>query len=98
MSARWQDLIVQIPSAFQFCVTGKCRIASLVLYLFLCIPSISSIQLTIQNKYPLTNCFKIVWFSSSSEIPQFRLPYDAVSFEIELVKDLGVKVNTLSLL
>jgi hypothetical protein len=59
-------------------------VASLVPYLLLRIPSISAIQ--------------IVWFSSSSEIPQFRLPYDAVSFEIELVKDLGVKVNTLFLL
>uniref|UniRef100_A0A6I8QZJ9 Dihydropyrimidine dehydrogenase [NADP(+)] n=1 Tax=Xenopus tropicalis TaxID=8364 RepID=A0A6I8QZJ9_XENTR len=29
---------------------------------------------------------------STSEIPQFRLPYDVVSFEIELMKDLGVKV------
>lgn len=33
---------------------------------------------------------------SSSEIPQFRLPYDVVSFEVELMKDLGVKVSTLS--
>ena len=31
--------------------------------------------------------------SSSSEIPQFRLPYDVVSFEVELAKDLGVKVT-----
>ncbi|CAB4009088.1 dihydropyrimidine dehydrogenase [NADP(+)]-like, partial [Paramuricea clavata] len=31
---------------------------------------------------------------SSSEIPQFRLPFDAVSFEIELVKDLGVKIES----
>ena len=30
---------------------------------------------------------------SSSEIPQFRLPYDVVSFEVELMKDLGVKVG-----
>ncbi len=30
---------------------------------------------------------------SSSEIPQFRLPYDVVSFEVELMKDLGVKVS-----
>ena len=30
---------------------------------------------------------------SSSEIPQFRLPYDVVSFEVELMKDLGVKVR-----
>lgn len=29
---------------------------------------------------------------STSEIPQFRLPYEAVSFEINLMKDLGVKV------
>ncbi|XP_069823822.1 dihydropyrimidine dehydrogenase [NADP(+)] isoform X4 [Dendropsophus ebraccatus] len=29
---------------------------------------------------------------SASEIPQFRLPYDVVSFELELMKDLGVKV------
>ncbi|XP_011181764.2 dihydropyrimidine dehydrogenase [NADP(+)] [Zeugodacus cucurbitae] len=28
---------------------------------------------------------------SASEIPQFRLPVDAVNFEIQLVKDLGVK-------
>ncbi|KAL9951246.1 hypothetical protein ACROYT_G043872 [Oculina patagonica] len=30
---------------------------------------------------------------SSSEIPQYRLPYDAVSFEVELMKDLGVKIE-----
>ena len=30
---------------------------------------------------------------SSSEIPQYRLPYDVVSFEVELMKDLGVKVQ-----
>ncbi|CAD5111842.1 DgyrCDS1106 [Dimorphilus gyrociliatus] len=30
---------------------------------------------------------------SSSEIPQFRLPFDAVNFEIKLMKDLGVKVE-----
>lgn len=29
---------------------------------------------------------------SSSEIPQYRLPFDAVNFEVELMKDLGVKV------
>ena len=34
------------------------------------------------------NCF----INSSSEIPQYRLPYDAVNFEVELMKDLGVKV------
>lgn len=30
---------------------------------------------------------------SSSEIPQYRLPYDVVSFEVELMKDLGVKAS-----
>lgn len=29
---------------------------------------------------------------STSEIPQFRLPYEVVQFEIGLMKDLGVKV------
>ncbi|GBP19975.1 Dihydropyrimidine dehydrogenase [Eumeta japonica] len=31
---------------------------------------------------------------SSSEIPQYRLPYDVVQFEIDLVKNLGVKFVT----
>lgn len=30
---------------------------------------------------------------SSAEIPQYRLPFNAVNFEIELVKDLGVKIE-----
>lgn len=30
---------------------------------------------------------------STSEIPQYRLPYDVVSFEVDLVKDLGVKIQ-----
>ena len=30
---------------------------------------------------------------SSQEIPQYRLPFDVVSFEVELMKDLGVKVE-----
>lgn len=30
---------------------------------------------------------------SAAEIPQYRLPYDAVSFEVELAKDLGVKIE-----
>ncbi|XP_059168916.1 dihydropyrimidine dehydrogenase [NADP(+)]-like [Physella acuta] len=31
---------------------------------------------------------------SSSEIPQYRLPYSVVEFEVDLMKDLGVKVVT----
>ncbi|XP_031410810.1 dihydropyrimidine dehydrogenase [NADP(+)] [Meleagris gallopavo] len=31
-------------------------------------------------------------YFSASEIPQFRLPYDVVNFEAELMKDLGVKI------
>lgn len=30
---------------------------------------------------------------SSTEIPQYRLPYDVVDFEVNLMKDLGVKVE-----
>ncbi|KAK3092130.1 hypothetical protein FSP39_025414, partial [Pinctada imbricata] len=30
---------------------------------------------------------------SSSEIPQYRLPYSVVDFEVELMKDLGVKIE-----
>lgn len=30
---------------------------------------------------------------SSSEIPQYRLPYEVVNFEVDLVKDLGVKIE-----
>ncbi|XP_047122765.1 dihydropyrimidine dehydrogenase [NADP(+)] isoform X1 [Hydra vulgaris] len=30
---------------------------------------------------------------SSSEIPQYRLPYDVVNFEIEQMKDLGIKIE-----
>jgi dihydropyrimidine dehydrogenase (NADP+) len=36
---------------------------------------------------------KFVGGLSASEIPQYRLPYDAVSFEVDLVKDLGVKIE-----
>uniref|UniRef100_W5MNS6 Dihydropyrimidine dehydrogenase [NADP(+)] n=1 Tax=Lepisosteus oculatus TaxID=7918 RepID=W5MNS6_LEPOC len=35
---------------------------------------------------------KYVGGLSTSEIPQFRLPYNVVQFEIELMKNLGVKV------
>lgn len=31
---------------------------------------------------------------SSSEIPQYRLPVEVVDFEIQLVRDLGVKIET----
>lgn len=31
---------------------------------------------------------------NTSELPAYRLPYDIVNFEIELMKDLGVKIET----
>ena len=31
---------------------------------------------------------------SASEIPQFRLPYESVSWEVKLMQDIGVKVST----
>ncbi|XP_001604620.1 dihydropyrimidine dehydrogenase [NADP(+)] [Nasonia vitripennis] len=36
---------------------------------------------------------KYVGGLSAAEIPQYRLPYDAVSFEVDLVRDLGVKIE-----
>ncbi|MGH0140474.1 UNVERIFIED_CONTAM: hypothetical protein FKN15_071989 [Acipenser sinensis] len=36
---------------------------------------------------------KFVGGLSTSEIPQFRLPYSVVDFEIKLMKDLGVKME-----
>ena len=35
-----------------------------------------------------------IFIFSSSEIPQYRLPYSVVDFEVELMKDLGVKIET----
>ncbi|XP_067109808.1 dihydropyrimidine dehydrogenase [NADP(+)] [Osmerus mordax] len=35
---------------------------------------------------------KFIGGLSTAEIPQFRLPYEVVQFEIDLMKDLGVKV------
>lgn len=37
---------------------------------------------------------KYVGGLSSSEIPQYRLPFKVVDFEISLVRDLGVKITT----
>ncbi|XP_032232152.2 dihydropyrimidine dehydrogenase [NADP(+)] [Nematostella vectensis] len=37
---------------------------------------------------------KFIGGLSSAEIPQFRLPYSVVDFEVKLMMDLGVKVET----
>ena len=44
----------------------------------------------------LANCTdsNLLSGSSSGEIPQYRLPYEVVDFEIELMKDLGVTIET----
>ncbi|CAL4059259.1 unnamed protein product, partial [Meganyctiphanes norvegica] len=36
---------------------------------------------------------KFVGGLSASEIPQYRLPFEVVNFEVDLMKDLGVKVH-----
>lgn len=36
----------------------------------------------------------IIFVNSSSEIPQYRLPFEVVTFEVDLVKNLGVKIHT----
>lgn len=38
--------------------------------------------------------FNFYFFFSSAEIPQYRLPFDVVDFEVDLVRDLGVKIVT----
>ena len=35
----------------------------------------------------------IIFYHSTAEIPQFRLPYEAVDFEVQQMMDLGVKVG-----
>uniref|UniRef100_A0A069DXZ8 Dihydropyrimidine dehydrogenase [NADP(+)] n=1 Tax=Panstrongylus megistus TaxID=65343 RepID=A0A069DXZ8_9HEMI len=44
-------------------------------------------NLTIYEKQPFIGGL------SSSEIPEYRLPYGVVQFEVDLVKDLGVKIE-----
>ncbi|XP_064625248.1 dihydropyrimidine dehydrogenase [NADP(+)]-like [Lineus longissimus] len=36
---------------------------------------------------------KIIGGLSSTEIPQFRLPYEVIDFEVEQMRDLGVKIQ-----
>ncbi|KAH0512267.1 Dihydropyrimidine dehydrogenase [NADP(+)] [Microtus ochrogaster] len=56
-------------------------------------------QVCRRSRKPASNVWSFVVISlqlfvlsTTSEIPQFRLPYDVVNFEIELMKDLGVKI------
>ncbi|KAK9497124.1 hypothetical protein O3M35_004500 [Rhynocoris fuscipes] len=44
-------------------------------------------NITIYEKHPYAGGL------SSSEIPQYRLPQDVVKFEIDLIRDLGVKIE-----
>ncbi|CAI9740097.1 dehydrogenase [NADP(+)]-like isoform X1 [Octopus vulgaris] len=62
-----------------------CGPASISCATFLARLGYSDITIFEKNKY--------VGGLSSSEIPEFRLPYDVVDFEIQLMKDLGVKVQ-----
>ena len=64
---------------YYFCLT--------VLLLF------SSNSFIFRKLLPANNIITSVCLYSSSEIPQYRLPFDAVNFEVELMKDLGVKVQ-----
>ena len=45
------------------------------------------------HRFMALSSWQNVYFSSS-EIPQFRLPYSVVNYEIDLMKDLGVRVVT----
>ena len=51
---------------------------------------------TSSHPLPCPRCYTVALccYHSSAEIPQYRLPYEVVDFEIELMKDLGVKIET----
>ena len=56
-------------------------------------PSLKKKNFPVKN-YPKTPPTHILLGGlSSTEIPQYRLPYDVVSFEVQLMKDLGVKIE-----
>uniref|UniRef100_A0A8C6VE34 Dihydropyrimidine dehydrogenase [NADP(+)] n=1 Tax=Naja naja TaxID=35670 RepID=A0A8C6VE34_NAJNA len=85
-------------------IGGLQQFATEVSKMYLDIPNSYCTQLTFMMSYQLSlSCNKIVAeqcfigsvlsvLSSTSEIPQFRLPYDVVHFETRLMKDLGVKI------
>lgn len=45
------------------------------------------------TEFNICNVLFLICFSSS-EIPQYRLPYDVVQFEIDLIRNLDVKFVT----
>eukprot|EP00118_Oscarella_pearsei_P000664 m.5504 g.5504 ORF g.5504 m.5504 type:complete len:1023 (+) comp13357_c0_seq1:58-3126(+) len=78
--------VSQLPESYQAKVALiGCGPASISCATFLA--RLGYIDVTIFEKYDYVGGL------STSEIPQFRLPYDVVSFEVELMKDLGVKVE-----
>lgn len=62
-----------------------CGPASISCATFLARMGYNNIHIYERNKY--------VGGLSSSEIPQYRLPFDAIQFEVDLMLDLGVKVH-----
>jgi dihydropyrimidine dehydrogenase (NADP+) len=61
-------------------------------------------KLTIYEKYDYIGGLRFLFrqkkiilqicFFSAAEIPQYRLPYEVVDFEIQLMRDLGVEICT----
>ncbi|XP_074642394.1 dihydropyrimidine dehydrogenase [NADP(+)]-like isoform X2 [Tubulanus polymorphus] len=76
----------QLPESYQAKIAlAGCGPASVSCGTFLARLGYTNITVFEKNEY--------VGGLSTSEIPQFRLPYDVVNFEVEQMKDLGVKVE-----
>ncbi|XP_013413163.1 dihydropyrimidine dehydrogenase [NADP(+)] [Lingula anatina] len=75
----------QLPSSYheKIALIG-CGPASISCATFLARMGYSAITIFEKQKY--------IGGLSSSEIPQYRLPYEVIDFEIQLMRDLGVKV------
>lgn len=80
------DLRADLPESYdaKIALIG-CGPASISCATFLGRLGYHNIDIFEKNKY--------VGGLSSSEIPQYRLPFEVVNFEVELMKDLGVKVH-----
>lgn len=92
--------INELPPSFQskIALIG-CGPASISCATFLGRLGYQNVTIFEKNDFPGTQNVTINYLSinlgglSSTEIPQYRLPYEVVDFEISLMKDLGVKVE-----
>ncbi|PRP78231.1 hypothetical protein PROFUN_13841, partial [Planoprotostelium fungivorum] len=89
----------QLPESYQakIALIG-CGPASISCATFLARMGYSNVEIFEKREYagtvpPPSMTHDISGGLSSSEIPQYRLPYDVVDFEVRLMTDLGVKIH-----